>query len=76
MAMADYVKQQREECLQKDKKVRRQTRVTRRQMTPDEIDPKSWRRVVILSDAAANSSGYMFPPCVQASGGIYSAHLK
>lgn len=40
MAMADYVKQQREECLQKDKKVRRQTRVTRRQMTPDEIDPE------------------------------------
>lgn len=49
MAMADYVKQQSEECLQKDKKVRRQTRVTRRQM---------------------------IPPCVQASGGIYSAHLK
>lgn len=33
MAMADYVKQQREECLQKDKKVRRHTRVTRRHVT-------------------------------------------
>ncbi|EBD2439568.1 TPA: hypothetical protein ACOP2N_004657 [Salmonella enterica] len=40
MAMADYVKQQSEECLQKDKKVRRQTRRIWRQMTPDEIDPE------------------------------------
>lgn len=40
LAINRRLKQQSEECLQKDKKVRRQTRVTRRQMTPDEIDPK------------------------------------
>lgn len=56
-------------CAAENQPARKQVRIKRDEIAPEELSPKCGRWGVISRSAAKKGAPFVFPPCAEASGG-------